>query len=111
MSNINDTVMPIVGKIKKKASDPQLKHHINLLEDNLKSITEPFARKLSSRYLDLTSSEIEVANHVKQGRSSKQIADMLNVTAKTVDLVTLEGVERNGRGRRRAEYSACASTW
>jgi DNA-binding CsgD family transcriptional regulator len=39
----------------------------------------------SINHLKLTSSEIQVANLVKQGKSTKDIADLLNMSLRTID--------------------------
>jgi len=40
---------------------------------------------MSSKYLSLTTAEIEVANFVKLGKSTKEIAAMLNLSYKTIE--------------------------
>lgn len=58
---------------------------MSILESNLKDITSSFSQRLSAIYLDLTFKEIQIANLVKEGKTSKDIADILNITVKTVD--------------------------
>jgi len=55
------------------------------LESNLNDITSPLIRRLSFKYLNLTPKEIQVANLVKQGRTTKEIAELLNLAKKTID--------------------------
>jgi DNA-binding CsgD family transcriptional regulator len=62
------------------------KAFVGILESNLKEILSPFSRKLSSRYLLLTPKEIQIANFVKEGRTSKEIAEILNVSKSAVDI-------------------------
>jgi len=57
-----------------------------ILEHNLNNITSSFYRKISTKYSNLTTTEVEVANLVKLGKSIKEIADMLNVSGKTVEV-------------------------
>ena len=44
-----------------------------------------FLRKLSTQYSKLSPTEIQVANHVRQGKTTKEIAEFLNLSSKTVE--------------------------
>ncbi|MBW1829909.1 MAG: helix-turn-helix transcriptional regulator, partial [Deltaproteobacteria bacterium] len=58
---------------------------VSILESNLKDIVSPFARELTRNYLKFTPTEIQVANLVKQGKTTKEIADLMNVSGKTIE--------------------------
>lgn len=47
-------------------------------------MVSPFVTALSSRFLNLTPSEIRIAGLIKEGRASKEIADLLNLSVNTV---------------------------
>jgi len=63
-----------------------------MLELNLENITSPFSRSLSFKYLNLTPTELQVANFIKQGMMTKEIADFMNRSPKTI-----EGYRKNMR--------------
>jgi DNA-binding CsgD family transcriptional regulator len=58
--------------------------HLEVIEGNLKSITSSFARHLSTWKAKLTPSEIRVAELIRLGKSSKEIASLLRVSPHAV---------------------------
>jgi DNA-binding CsgD family transcriptional regulator len=59
---------------------------VNILESNLRNILSPFTHRLSSKYSNLTSREVRIADLIKEGKSSKEIADLLNVTPSAINI-------------------------
>ena len=85
LSNVKELVLPYVERLKKSALGAEQNTYVNILESNLEDIVSPFVRKLSSTYLSLTPTEIHVANLVKEARDSKTIAQLLNMSPRTVE--------------------------
>ena len=86
INNINEIVMPYLERAKKKASSKQMIDYLSILEHNINEITSSFFHKLSTKYANLTATEVEVANLVKHGKTIKEIADILNISGKTVEV-------------------------
>jgi DNA-binding response OmpR family regulator/DNA-binding CsgD family transcriptional regulator len=85
LSNIKNLIMPNIEKLKRTHEITGNLAHLKILESNLKDITCSFSNKISSKYLNLTAKEIQIANFVKEGRSSKDIAELMNVSERTID--------------------------
>jgi DNA-binding CsgD family transcriptional regulator len=83
--NVDELVVPYLEKLKGSGLDEKKKGYLSVLESNLNSIISPFSRTLSSKYLNLTPAQIQVANLVKQSKTTKEIADLLNVSGKTIE--------------------------
>jgi PAS domain S-box-containing protein len=83
LSNIKELVLPYLEKIKKSGLDEMQGAYAGILESNLKEIVSSFSYRLSSAYLNLSPAEIKVANLVKQGKTNKEIAEMLNIATRT----------------------------
>jgi PAS domain S-box-containing protein len=76
--------LPIVEKLK-TADTPQVrKALLESLEANLKDMTKGFAQKLSSAQYGLSPRELEVASYIKNGKSSDEISDILNLSINSV---------------------------
>jgi DNA-binding CsgD family transcriptional regulator len=63
------------------------------------------SKGLSSRFLVLTPVEMEVANFVRHGRTTKEIATLMNISSRTVDMHRLNirrklGIHRTGTNLR-----------
>ena len=86
LTNVREFVLPYIEKIKKDRLDLKYRAYVDILESNLQDIISPFSHKLSSQYLHLTPREIQVANFIKGGKTSKEIADLLNVSRSAIDI-------------------------
>jgi PAS domain S-box-containing protein len=85
MLNVKELVVPYVEKLRKQGLDSKSMTYLNILESNLTDIISPFAHTLSSQYSSLTPTEIQTAQLIKEGRTSKEIAELLNVSTRTIE--------------------------
>ena len=85
MTNVKNLVAPYFEKIKKTKLDDQQEAFLSIIESNLNEITSPFTRQMSLKYLNLTPTEIRIANLIRYGSSSKKIAELMNVSPRTID--------------------------
>jgi PAS domain-containing protein/DNA-binding CsgD family transcriptional regulator len=85
MNNVKELLAPYLERLKKtKLTDVQLAH-VRVLETNLDNIVSPFLKTLHSRHLNLTPKEIRVATLIKEGRTTKEIAELLGMSVAAVD--------------------------
>lgn len=84
--NVKELVLPFLEKLNNSRLDEKQKAYIGIMEFNLNDIISPFVKELSSRYLNLTATEIRIANIIKQGKSTKEIAGILDMSVRTVDI-------------------------
>jgi len=85
LANINDRVMPYIGKLEKLAATSKERNYLRMLEASLTDIVSPFSSYLTAKCRTLTPTEIEVTNLVKQGRKTKEIAQLMNLSTSTID--------------------------
>ncbi|MDH3873373.1 MAG: LuxR C-terminal-related transcriptional regulator, partial [Desulfobacteraceae bacterium] len=83
--NVKELMEPYFKKIKKTKLDDQQKTFLSIIESNLNEIVSPFTRKMSLEYLNLTPTEIQIANLIRHGSPSKKIAELMNVSPRTID--------------------------
>ena len=83
--NVTELVLPFLEKLKKTKLDQKQLAYLQILQSNLTDITSPFSRRLSSRFISLTPTQIVVANLIKAGKSSKEIAELMNLSSRTID--------------------------
>jgi len=76
--------LPYLEKLKKSELQSEKMTLITILESHLKDIISPFTTKLSSQFIKLTATEIKIANLVKDGRTNKEMASMLDLSENTV---------------------------
>ncbi len=83
--NIQEIVMPYLEKLNKSGLNVRQESFVEILESNLNDIVSPFAFRLSSLHLKLTPAEILISDLVKQGKTTKEIAELLHLSEKTIE--------------------------
>jgi DNA-binding CsgD family transcriptional regulator len=84
LKNFKDLISPYVAKLKDKNLKTGERTLIDIIDSNLKDIVSPLLQRLANAKIILTPQEIQVAALVKEGKSSKEIADVLNVSTTTI---------------------------
>ncbi len=85
LENIQDLVVPYVERLKDSPLNMDQRVFLNIVEANLSEIVAPFMRRIGERHNNLTPREVEVANLVRMGNSSKEIAKLLGITKRAVE--------------------------
>jgi FixJ family two-component response regulator len=82
--NVRESVLPYVEMLKKGRIDEEYQEYVAVLEKNLLELCSPFLRNLSYKNASISSTEAQVANFVKAGKTNKEIASLLGVSINTV---------------------------
>ncbi len=83
--NMEKLIMPYLDELFTYQSNPKCKALIQAVKENLKEITAPHVRKMSTQYERLSPKEIEVINLIRQGKRSKDIAEIMGVSKAAID--------------------------
>ncbi len=85
LTNVKDLVLPYVEKLKNSRLKPRDKTLVEIVETHLNDVISPLLQRFANAKILLTPQEMQVANLVKDGKTSKEIANILNVSEATVN--------------------------
>jgi DNA-binding NarL/FixJ family response regulator len=85
LANVRKLILPYLENLKHLKLNENQMAQVEIVEQNIREIVSPFLRNLTSTYLDLTPREIQIANLVKEGKTTKEMTDILNISATAVD--------------------------
>jgi PAS domain S-box-containing protein len=85
ISNVQGLILPFVERIRQCLTDPSSLAYLEVVETGLADIVSPFMRRMASTFANLTPAEIRVSHFIKQGRTTKEIADLLNLSTRTIE--------------------------
>lgn len=80
--NVETFLIPVLKKLYLKGGP---RSYIHLLEHNLKELVSSFGLKITDKKARLTPKEIELCNMIQSGLSTKEIAELLNVSPLTIN--------------------------
>ena len=86
MNGVKSLIMPHLVKLRKEGSERRREIYSELIASNLDELFSHFSLKLSSRFRNLSTTEIQLAHLIKDGKTSKEIADILGVSPSVVDV-------------------------
>jgi DNA-binding NarL/FixJ family response regulator len=85
LANVRKLVLPYVENLKRLKLNENQMAQVGMIEANLQEIVSPFLHNLTSTYLSLTPREIQVANLIKEGRTTKEMTEIINISATAID--------------------------
>lgn len=86
LCNVRKLVDPVIDKLKNSGLSGAQKKWLSALESTLNKITSPLSKRLSSQYYMLTPSEIKVAGYIELDKTNKEIAELLGISCRTVEV-------------------------
>jgi DNA-binding CsgD family transcriptional regulator len=85
LANVRKLVKPYLEELRFQKLDERNRNLVEIIESRLEELTSPFLNRLTSLHKLLTPREIDVAVLVREGRTSKEIAELLTVSVSGVD--------------------------
>jgi len=83
--NIQELVYPFLDRLKTTRLASKQKSYLAVVESNLNSLISPYGKAFPDGFLKLTPAELQVANFITRGKTTKEIADILNLSNKTIE--------------------------
>ena len=84
LTNVKNLIMPYVEKLAKTQLSSDQELLLEIIESNLREIASPFLRRLSHPLVKLTPMETRVADLIRNGRTTKEIAAVLRTSARSI---------------------------
>ena len=82
---VNEMVAPYIDKLEKSPLNEYQLSFLKIIRTNLDEIVTPFMKELGHKYFRLSPTELNIANLIRLGTSTKDIAEQLKMTKRTVD--------------------------
>jgi DNA-binding NarL/FixJ family response regulator len=83
-ANLDKIVMPALLEIERRVPKT-LSGYMEILRQNLEELVSPFTSGLARRHNKLTQTELQICKLIRNGMSSKDIAELKQISAKTVN--------------------------
>jgi len=85
LDNIRILILPLVEKLQATPLSPHQHDYLQLITHRLQDVASPFLHTLAAARLQFTPREIEVAHLVREGKTTKEIAVLLNMSIRSAE--------------------------
>jgi PAS domain S-box-containing protein len=85
LENLKNLVFPYLETLQENLANTPQAEYIEVIQNNIKKITSSFTINLTSGFLGLSPREIQVADLVRQGRTNKESANIMNISKNAVE--------------------------
>ena len=82
--NLKRLVFPYIETLRKCKMSADASVYLNMINTNLNDIVSRLSTTLSSKYVDFTPSEIRVADLIREGKNTKEVAALLGLSPSSV---------------------------
>jgi len=86
VSNTANLVEPFLDRLSESGLNEQQMVLVDILRANINELTSPFTKNFSSKLIRLTPAEIQIANMVKLGKRTKEIAEIMHLSPGTISI-------------------------
>jgi len=85
VASLRANILSITDALKKQQLSASVQDLVELLETSTRDLAHPLSRNLESQLLKLTAREMQLANFIRLGKSTKEMMVLLNLSAKTIE--------------------------
>jgi len=82
--NVEKLISPYIEKLKIRCNETSQITLLKIIQSNLDEITSSFAHNHKDHFSKLTPAQIQIADLIKQGQTTKEIALLLNLSPSTI---------------------------
>ena len=83
--NVKELIEPYIDNLQKTPLSARQTTLLGIISENLAEIISPFARKFASIKYKLTPQEMQIASLVRQGKTTKEIAETMSLSKRTIE--------------------------
>ena len=85
LSNVKELILPYIEKLENTRLDRNQETYLEILNANINEIISPYLKKLSAQFQNFTPMQIQVADLVKAGKTTKEISEVLNLSDRAIE--------------------------
>lgn len=110
MSNVAKLILPYIEELKKTQLATKQQLCVETIENNLDNIMSPFLYNATLKQFNFTPKEEEVASLVKEGKTTKEIAALLNVSAGAINFHKNNIRKKLGLNKKKINLISCLNS-
>ena len=84
LANVKKSIFPCIENLKKTPLSVGQAKYVDVLVSSINNIISPFLQKISLAFLSLSPGELRVAEMIRDGMQTKEIATILSLSPDTV---------------------------